>query len=170
MKIARILMVAEASRSAPDELSLRVVFLDDPHKDHSQEDEASFLILDKNTARRYGIPYSLDAFGKEIVCTLTSCPYPLTEPIENNILVLKEIREERRSGHHCTTFSIPPFQTETEECYTLKLVTPGKGGLQHRLPPRPFYELIFELTKKECREHKNLPQDSVFAVEFHLKP
>ena len=167
MKIKRILLVTSASRSAPDELSLRVVFLNDDHEDHSREEEVSSLILNKNTARRYGIPYSLDAFGKKIVCTLTSCPYPLTEQVEDNILMLKEIHGERSSGYHQATFP-QLFQRETEEWYTLKLVTPGRKGMQHRFPPRPFYELMLELTEKEYKRHKKLPQDSLFAIELGL--
>jgi len=168
MEIKRTLTVMKVTRSAPNETVLQVVFLDDPHESHSREHETSSLILDKHTARRYGIPYSLDAWGKKIACTLTSHPHPLTEQIEDNILILASFHEEKRVFQHCTTFSCPPFQKETEECCTLKLVTPSKSGLQHRFHPCPFYELIFEITKNECKEYKELRENSVFLIDLTL--
>ncbi len=174
MKITKEFQIQEARKSTCSNAPYQIVLAGNPFIKESM----STLTFDRDTCKRYSIPYSLDVAGRSLICSFESRQLPIKKTghfagrveleslLDNDLFITSLMNNEQMSRSFGT---IPPSKY-TKASHLLKLNSFGDGDGIHPSPlPCPFYQITLELSESEFLACKELQPESVMRVDFHLK-
>lgn len=161
---------ASDTTNAPFQLELRP-----PGSFPWKDAEKSLFSLNTETCERYNLPQSIELVGQTIVCSFETHELVIKESgpfvrkhdeenLDHDILIIYELK---KSEVISMSHKAPPQQKHTHVSRTLQLSTLSRGGTL-RAMPRPFYEIYVELTEEEYEACKQLSQETVMKMSFHL--